>query len=366
MSEHMHTPGSTFITIRKGHTGKRYVKRDVDTLNRHPSLNNPRIQTGRSDRETYTDVRRRRILEADRTVSGAISLPSVDNTSRTVEHDHIPQVVNSRFGAHTIADLQQQREYLLESLQKADHQATRLVRQLVHTQAKLDHSSLRDQSVSHLKRQCCKLGQRLKHCESTERGILDELGRVSWQIQATGRWIGAEQYRSTGTAEHGILQATQDLQTMALDPQITVFQPQGWDDVPYCRPWIPEQNSPQVCGNDWVYPIYPPFYHPTYDYFNHQNHHYTHEMPFEQVYYPILPTVPEDLSSSQGLTDADPESLHTPDTYHDLLKQNKPPLERVRTRSLPTDSGRSASHGAENCAYAGYGYLNQQLKRQST
>jgi len=350
---------------RKGPRGKRGAKSDPNSSRQDPGCNSSTTsQALRTNRDRHTNDLSSSVVEALSTLGRSQFTPADDWIPGVMEHERTLRLANNSFVTSRFTDLQLERNYLLDSLQKADERATRLVRVLAHTQAKLDHSPIRDKSVSHFKRQCNKLKQRLRECENAEKAILDNLGRVSWQIQATERWINAEQYSSKKAPmgeRIGVSQISHDLRRMTLDPRTPVFPPQSWDGVTQSGRWMPEQEGVQFCASNWISPIYSPFYNSAYDQSNHHNHYFAHGLPVEEVYQPVLAAVQEDKLSKE-VSKIDTSLRRTSETYLDLLDKNDHPLERVRTRSLPAGFGDESYYNGQDpktCAYQGYGILGE-------
>ncbi|KAI9875167.1 MAG: hypothetical protein M1830_008807 [Pleopsidium flavum] len=283
-----------------------------------------------------------------------------------MEQERTLQLLNNSFVTGRFTELQLERNYLLDSLQKADEQATRLVRLLAHSRAKLYQSPVHDRSISHSKRQCNKFKQRLRECENEEKAVLNNLGRVSWQIQATERWMDAEQY-SVVKGKDQVSELSQDARIMTLDPCSPAFQPQTWHGVYQSGPWIPEQEGAQIRASNWISPTYSSFYNSAYDHSNYHNHFYGHGTPVEAVYQPVLAAVKEDKTSGEAV-EVETDLRRTSETYLDLLDKNNHPLERVRTNSLPVGSdndNRCNEQSPVKSGYQGYGILGERTSRGS-
>ncbi|MCJ1367290.1 hypothetical protein MMC16_006422 [Acarospora aff. strigata] len=301
-------------------------------------------------------------LETESTTSYIQTLPTNSPTAERMNHERPTRLSNDSFAIRGFTDLHLERNYLLDSLQKANEQATRLARLLAHTQTKLHRSYVREKSVSHFKRQCKKLEQRLRECENTEKAILNNLGRVTWRIQATERWMDAEQYRKEGAPTGkgmGMSQITQDLGMMMLDPRPLVHKPQGWDRSQPNETgfWTPEHHQyAQFDAGNWVSPFHSPYYNPGY------NHFYAHDVPPSvQIYQPILHPVPEsdneyeqsppevfEADARPKLTNTSTDDSPAKTQIEHLLQQNTVSLKRVRTKSLPIESENGVGNEDEN------------------
>ncbi|KAI9724095.1 MAG: hypothetical protein M1812_000814 [Candelaria pacifica] len=170
----------------------------------------------------------------------------------SVVDTHHSKLINKKGGHHrwtmvqTFSALHREREYLLSVLQKTNGKAAKLVSLLAQADRKLDQYLVQSQSessnqcgqsypsvvssnipfinnanskrtsgfakeIKHERIKCRKFRGKLKRIEAQERAILNNLGRVTWSIQAKEIWIAASEAQMAQLSPHMLEQPSNSI-----------------------------------------------------------------------------------------------------------------------------------------------------------
>jgi hypothetical protein len=143
---------------------------------------------------------------------------------------HIPQPFPRPF-----EELHTERCYLLDCLQTENRKATEFLRSITPLEERLIQNDETFYQRKKVKKRLGWLRRRLDETGRQEKRILARLGQVSYEIQARERWTQIQYERRQYESQKYFQKQLYGMHPMQLNPEMPVFQPQGY------TPWPPGQ-----------------------------------------------------------------------------------------------------------------------------
>lgn len=225
------------------------------------------------------------------------------------------------------AELQNEREYLLDALSKEEKQALRLLHQLESVRSKLRQDGLSSETTKGLKKSAASLMRRIKRSQRSEKAMIDNLSSATYQAQFSDR--GRRTQYEHSASQNQSLWALTGLQSQMQG--MSLGSPAFQSLVSPLPQFIYQQDSGSL-----ISPLYSPFCEPAHQPFDFINGQPIMALSplgmYQNVCSPINAVFPSEVWAQPQWNWQNVAKLW------DNPIEDVSPTERVRTMSLPVVS----------------------------